>query len=417
MAALGPFEARPHIAVAVSGGPDSLALTLLCHHWATARQGQAVALNVDHRLRAGSAEEAKRVRRWLAVHGIPCRSLVWKRAGGRPMAAIQAKARSARYGLMTGWCRRQGVLHLALAHHAGDQAETVLMRLSRGGGPDGLAGMSAIAAREGVRIIRPLLAMAPERLRATLAAVGQEWIEDPSNRNPVFERVRWRRSIPAGLVPELASAASEIGEERRRRESELADLLAAARIDPAGFLGLPLAALRQAPAQLAERALSRCLIAIGGNPYAPSLASLARLRESLFKGSAGRTLGGCRIICRGERLLICREAAAARERIPAKAAKALRWDGRFDIFATGASRAGRVTISRLGEAGRDRLPAATRDRSIPREAAAALPAFWRGGRAILPHIGHDGSGGALFRPAQPLVPPGFTVAKMNVNII
>lgn len=371
---------------------------------------------MDHRLRAGSAAETRRVRRWLVARGIPYRALVWKRVGAKPSAAIQAEARSARYRLLTDWCRRHGVLHLALAHHAGDQAETVLMRLARGGGPDGLAGMSATAARDGVRIVRPLLAVAPERLRATLAAAGQDWIEDPSNVNPVFERVRWRRLIPAGLVPGLASAAGEIGEERRRREREVADFLALSRIDPAGFLSLPLAELRGAPASLAERALARCLLAVGGNTYGPSLASLARLRQGL-KGSAGRTLGGCRIICRGEQLIICREAAAAHERFSAKSGEASRWDGRFQLAAPGAALARGVTIARLGEAGWDSLSAPKRGRSIPREAAAALPAFWRGGRPFLPLFGGAGPGGARFRPAQPLVPPGFTVAKMNVNII
>jgi len=413
MAGVGPFEARPRIAVAVSGGADSLALIILCHRWAAARGGEAIALTVDHRLRAESASESRQVRRWLRARGIPHRALVWRHAGARPSSALQAAARAARYDLLAQWCRRRGFLHLALAHHAGDQAETVLMRLARGSGPDGLAGMSGIAAREGVRLIRPLLAVAPERLRATLKREGQGWIEDPSNSNPVFERVRWRRLIPAGLAPALAAAAAEIGAERRLREAEVADLLAGARIDPAGFLAMPLAEFRAAPAHIAERALARCLIVIGGEPFGPRQESLARLRRSLATNMTGRTLGGCRLVCRGAHLFVFREAAAAKERVAARAGEGIRWDGRFDL-----PNARSGTIAKLGETGWAKLSAAKRVRSIPREAAMALPALWRGGMPALPQIGRGpGFGPARFRPAQPLAPSAFTVVKLNVNII
>ncbi len=414
MTGVGPFEARPRVAVAVSGGPDSLALVILCHRWAAARGGEAIALSVDHRLRPESAAETRQVRRWLRMRRIPHRALVWKRTGGRPSSALQAAARAARYRLLAQWCRRRGVLHLALAHHAGDQAETALMRLARGGGPDGLAGMSSIASREGVRLIRPLLAIAPARLRATLRAAGQDWIEDPSNSNPVFERVRWRRLIPAELVPALAIAAGEIGEARRLRERVVADLLASARIDSTGFLTMPLAEFAAAPAATAERALARCLIIIGGDSYGPRQESLARLRRNLATNPAGRTLGGCRLVCRGSHLFIFREAAAARERVAARAGTAIRWDGRFDLRIAASG-----TIARLGEAGWAKLPAAKRIRSIPRDAAVALPALWRGGRPLdLPRFGSGpGFGAALFRPGQPLAPSGFTVVKLNVNII
>jgi tRNA(Ile)-lysidine synthase len=414
MAGLGPFEARPRIAVAVSGGADSLALAILCHRWAKALRGEAIALSVDHRLRPESASEIHQVAHWLTARGIPHHVLVWKRSSARRPAALQAAARTARYDLLARWCRRRGVLHLALAHHAGDQAETTLMRLARGGGADGLAGMSAIASRQGVRLIRPLLPVATARLRATLLAAGQDWIEDPSNSNPTFERVRWRRLIPAGLVPALAAAAAEIGEERGLRERGVADLLANARIHPAGFLSLPLADLTAAADDMAERALARCLIVIGGETYGPRQESLALLRRSLSGSLAGRTLGGCRIVCRDSRLFIFREAAAAKQRVAARAGALIRWDGRFDLRSAMSG-----TIARLGESGWAKLPAAERSRSIPRDAAIALPALWRSGQPPVPAQIRPGpaSGCARFRPGQPLAPNGFTVVKLNVNII
>jgi tRNA(Ile)-lysidine synthase len=414
MAGLGPFEAAPKIAVAVSGGADSLALILLSHRWALALGGEATALCVDHGLRCESSAETRQIGRWMKARGISHRVLVWKHGVGRPKAALQAQARLARYGLLSRWCRKHGVLHLALGHHAGDQAETMLMRLARGGGPDGLAGMSAVASRQSARIVRPLLAVQPDRLRATLQAAGQAWIEDPSNSNPAFERVRWRRLIAPSLVSCLAGAAREIGEERCRRERELADLLAGARVDLAGFVDFPLKELAGAGADLVERALGRCLIAVGGADYAPRQESLALLRRSLCADAPARTLGGCRIVCRGGHLFVFREAAAAREVVRLGAGEAGRWDGRFDLST---QRPGR--IARLGEEGWARLPAALRPRSIPREAALALPALWRRGRAPeLPRIGSaPGFGPARFSPGQSLAPSGFTVAKLNVNII
>ncbi len=144
MATLGPFEATPALAVAVSGGPDSLALAMLAKAWSDARGGSLVALTVDHGLRPESTGEARQVGRWLKKRGIPQRILRWD--GPKPGSALQAEARSARYALLTGWCRARGILHLLLGHQREDQAETVLMRLERGSGPDGLAAMPRRAA-------------------------------------------------------------------------------------------------------------------------------------------------------------------------------------------------------------------------------------------------------------------------------
>ncbi|MFN4089341.1 MAG: tRNA lysidine(34) synthetase TilS, partial [Alphaproteobacteria bacterium] len=187
MQALGPFEAAPRLAVAVSGGPDSLALALLAVRWAATRGGSAVALTVDHGLREESAREAAAAGAVLRRFGLPQHILRWQ--GGKPATGVQAAARAARYRLMEDWCGANAVLHLLLAHHADDQAETVLLRLGRGSGPFGLAGMAAVRERERVRLLRPLLAVSRRRLAATLRAAGAPWTLDPSNEDPVFARV------------------------------------------------------------------------------------------------------------------------------------------------------------------------------------------------------------------------------------
>ncbi|MDY0242779.1 MAG: tRNA lysidine(34) synthetase TilS, partial [Rhodospirillaceae bacterium] len=179
---LGPFERLPVVAVACSGGADSLALTILADAWARSRGGQAIALTVDHGLRADSAAEAATVGRWLAAREIPHHVLRWE--GAKPGTGIQAAARRARYALLEDWCRQEGLLHLLLAHHRDDQAETLLMHLARGSGVDGLAGMAPITETRALRLLRPMLDAPHARLEATLAARGLVWVEDPSNRNP-----------------------------------------------------------------------------------------------------------------------------------------------------------------------------------------------------------------------------------------
>ena len=306
MSAVGPFESRPRVAVAVSGGADSLALLLLVHRWASARGGSALGLSVDHRLRVESRGEMRQVHRWLEAKGLAHHALVWRHQG-LLRGAVQAMAREERYRLLTCWCRGRGILHLALAHHAGDQAETVMMRLARGSGVEGLAGMSAILARDGVRLIRPLLLVDPDRLRATLRAVGQPWIEDPSNSNLSFERVRWRRFIPPEQRVPMARAAGEIGRERAQRERLVAEILASASIEAGGQLTLPLQPLLTAAPELGLAALLRCLIAVGGRLHPARRESLERLLANLAAGGPARTLGGCRMVRRGDRLAVMPE--------------------------------------------------------------------------------------------------------------
>ncbi len=192
LARLGPFERPPRLAVAVSGGPDSLALLLLADRWARASGGTVRAFHVDHGLRPESAAEAARLAGWLAARGIPCR--IVRREGPRPPSRLQETARAARLALLEEACAADGILHLLLAHHARDQRETVAMRAARRSGPDGLAGMAALRETARVRLLRPLLDVPPARLRATLEALGQDWLEDPSNRDPRFERARLRGS-------------------------------------------------------------------------------------------------------------------------------------------------------------------------------------------------------------------------------
>lgn len=432
MAPLGPFETAPRIAVAVSGGADSLALALLMVEWARGRGGDAVALTVDHRLRPGSTAEARQVHRWFAARGITHHILTWD--GERPGADLQAAARAARYRLLADWCGRRGVLHLALAHHRDDQAETLLLRLARGSGLDGLAAMAPIHdgggfAANGPRLLRPLLGLPKAMLEACLRAAGQGWVEDPSNASDAFARVRLRRLAPAlaaeGLTPaRLAATAARLA----RARAALDDMVAALAVEalalyPAGHAVLALAPWRAAAPEAGLRCLARALMTVGGGAYTPRLERLERLHDWLSEPGTGaprggRTLAGCRIERRAESALICREAAAAAETLPAVAGATLRWDGRFLIH-LGQGR-GKCWIGPLGAAGWGAAVAGRPDSgryAVPAPVRAVLPALWdENGLVEAPIPGFRRPGARAprvealeFAPAHPLAGARFMV--------
>jgi tRNA(Ile)-lysidine synthase len=287
---LGPFEPEPPLAVAVSGGADSMALALLADRWARAQGGRVTAVTVDHGLRPGSAAEARQVRGLLAAYGIPHVTLRWR--GAKPATGIQAQARAARYALLEDWCRDHAVLHLLVAHHRGDQAETVAMRRAMQSGPDGLAGMAPVAWRRHVRVLRPLLDAAPEDIRAWLARRGVAWIEDPSNSDDRFTRVRVRRAMTPARRDRLAAAAARAARTRAVRDAACARLLArCVRLGPDGQGALD-PALFAARRGDALRALARIVACVGGRDYAPRRVALERAFGALKSGRAA-TLGGC----------------------------------------------------------------------------------------------------------------------------
>ena len=270
--ALGPFEARPHLAVACSGGADSMALALLLHDWARSAGGSLTALTVDHRLRPESAAEAGRVAEWMRARGIAHEVLV--RPDTPLTGNLQAEARRIRYALMSEWCRRRGVLHLALAHHLEDQAETLLLRLARGSGVDGLAAMAPVTENPAVRLLRPLLAVPRARLAATLRDAGQDHVADPSNENAAFGRVRLRHSERVlsreGLTAErLAATAAGLGRARAALDAAAAKLLAGGvRLHAEGYATID-AAMFEADGEIALRGLARVLATVSGSDYPP----------------------------------------------------------------------------------------------------------------------------------------------------
>jgi tRNA(Ile)-lysidine synthase len=293
-------------AVAVSGGSDSLALMALLARWAKDHKlSRPIVLTVDHGLRNGSAEDARQVVNSAAAAGLKAHVLHWR--GSKPESDIEAAARDARYRLMGGWCLKQRVSGLYLAHSLEDQAETFLLRLARGSGLDGLSAMKSVAPLpsrkcEGVVLVRPMLGFERTRLRAFLAAEGQTWLEDPMNADFRFARVRIRSAWPTlegiGLSPaRIAAAAAHLARAREALDRDTRELISGACHFEDGNALVDAARLVDAPTEVGLRALAHVLMVVSASDYRPRFERLERLFTRICAGEfrSGCTLHGCRI--------------------------------------------------------------------------------------------------------------------------
>lgn len=274
------------VGLAVSGGPDSLALLLLFHE--VAPRNFAVA-TVDHGLRPEAAAEAAMVAALCAARGIPHHTLTLALAKG---SAVQQRARAARYAALGQWCADNHLAALVTAHHADDQAETIVMRLNRGAGLRGLAGMRPRAIVPGcadLPLLRPLLDWRRASLLAVVKAAGLTAADDPSNRDAAFERVRIRAALTSSdaFVPNgFAASATHLAEADHALEWAVDQLWHEVKGADEGFTWNPAPSL---PAVIALRVLERILAAFGsGVPRGPDL---ARWLATLRSGGVA-TLGG-----------------------------------------------------------------------------------------------------------------------------
>ncbi|WP_052657581.1 tRNA lysidine(34) synthetase TilS [Thalassospira sp. HJ] len=293
MMAFAPFETAPELLVGVSGGADSMALALLAHDWCHARGGQAIAVTVDHGLRKAAADEARWVAAELARYGIKHITKVWQ--GAKPTGALQEKARQARYQIFDDLMQETGIFHLLVAHHGGDQRETIAMRRDRGATPLGQAGMSARRFLRHGRLLRPLLGVAKADIIATLTARQQPWIEDPSNRDEKFERVRVRNALadePALEVDPQKDAAA-----RHSLECIIGRLLAEGVIlhtNGVAILNADVLLADDVDRDAALHALGQVVRTVGGASYIPARDKLDGALDRLRSDNTARiSLGGC----------------------------------------------------------------------------------------------------------------------------
>ncbi len=344
MGGLGPWEPQPLVAVAVSGGADSMAACLLSRDWARARGGDVLAFVVDHGIRHESKAEAALTCDRLTSAGVPAMLIRLDGLGTGP--GIAARARAARHEALEAACAERGILHLVFGHHARDQAETVVMRMLAQSHAPGLAGMAAMVETARVRKLRPLLGVVPARLWAILAERGVAWVEDPTNADPSQQRARLRmlRADPHGNASStraLVEASARRGVARAAMEVELAaELACRVTIDPHGFAVVTPGAMR-------VEALAALIGMISGGMRPPAVSQVAGLAADLRPA----TLGGVRVMPAGrmgDGWLMAREWAACAP--PVEARPGAVWDGRFRLtdLPNGTSPGSRVTLGAWG---------------------------------------------------------------------
>ncbi|MEL6583774.1 MAG: tRNA lysidine(34) synthetase TilS [Pseudomonadota bacterium] len=357
------------LGLAVSGGGDSMALLALAGEWAKANGSTLQVATVDHGLRAESADEARFVAQVCAEHGLRHHTLRWERAADGP-SNLQEAARIGRYQVLAAWAQRERLAAVCLAHTQDDCAETLLMRLARGSGIDGLAQMRTDFAREGMRFLRPLLGVSRADLREYLRREGLSWCEDPSNDDNRFQRVRVRQMIEALGLDQ--SALAQTAKTLRGAQEALAfytsELAAkAVQVGPDGLMTLDRAAVLAAPQDIQHRLLARLFG--GASDHPPRAEKIARVLAALEAGQGALTLSGFQIEVSQTAVVVFRE--------PSRTPTAINytpgaWDGRWILRGEAAG----LNLAPLGESG-----LAARDwrgSGLHRKALLTTPALYSG---------------------------------------
>lgn len=299
----------PHqtLLLAVSGGPDSIALMLLAAQWSGRASRDIAVATVDHGLRADSRAEAEQVGAWARARGFAHHLLTWR--GPKPATRIQERARAARYALLSGCAAEIGASAIVTAHHADDQAETILFRLTRGSGVAGLAGMTAETPCGALKLLRPLLGWRKVALEELCRQAGQDYFRDPSNANETFARARLRKLQPLLAAQGLdESALLRLGQRAARADAALEFCADAARTralaaSDSAQTRFDASTLRDLPQEILQRLLATEMARLA--PTAPlrleRLENAAqRLADALGAGAPLRmTIGGLLIEARG----------------------------------------------------------------------------------------------------------------------
>ncbi len=365
------------LGVAVSGGSDSLGLLAVLAQWAKEDGPLVHAVTVDHGLREEAAQEAQEVGRICSDLGVSHDILTWR--GWEGAGNLQDAARRARYDLLAEWATAKGIAQVAMAHTANDQAETFIMRLARESGLDGLSAMSSRKRHGGTIFCRPALSLSREALRDILRNRGIAWIEDPSNENRDFERIKARDSLkllePLGVTVGGLTRIAEHLAEARRTLNWYAFLAARGIIRAeAGDLVIGLREFRILQEEIQRRILLQALKWVSGAEYGPRGKALELLIESL-RGGNDMTLHGCLATISGNEIRIAREYnAVAQSRSDTSGV----WDGRWKL--DGPWPEG-LHVAALGPDGVAQCPN-WRETGLPLRTLAASPAVWRGAELV-----------------------------------
>jgi tRNA(Ile)-lysidine synthase len=369
-----PETLPARIGIAVSGGGDSIALLHLLHACFCNDRVELLAVTVDHGLRPESRQEADFVANTARALGLRHALLTWQK-GPSAFGNLQDQARRARYGLLTDWARQNDVPILALGHTADDQAETVVMRLMRAAGVTGLAAMASQRNQEGVCLLRPMLQLRRADLRAYLQDHNLDWIDDPSNEDERFERIRTRKAL--AVLEELGlsvEALSTVAQNMGKADTALSWYTYLSARDmveiQAGAIVLELRKFRVLPDEISHRLMLQALLWISGGQYPPRRAPMIEAVATAQRGGS-TTLAGCRILNHKGNIWICREGAAVQNM---SASSGEVWDQSWRVFA---GKLGACEVRALGEQGLRACPD-WQAQGCPAPVLEATPALWQG---------------------------------------
>lgn len=349
-----------------------MAMLHLLHRWASDHDVTLHAVTVDHGLRKEAAEEAKAVAKFCTSLGIQHTTLHWTGWDGK--GNLQDQARRARYRLMTEWAQERGIATIALGHTADDQAETFLMRLARGSGVDGLSGMQQKRKADGITWVRPLLLQSRDQLRDYLRHRNIKWIDDPSNEDERFDRVKARKVLkalePLGIdVDRLAGTALDLQMTRSYLEIQTFHAADDVATIEGGDVVLGRKGFDQLHPEIHSRLLAHALRWVSSAQYRPRRLALTDTEAALQAGKSS-TLHGCRILVSKSEIRITREHQAVKDTHCSTDAI---WDNRWQFCGPHASG---LELRALGEAGLAKCPD-WRTTGLPRASLLATPAVWQ----------------------------------------
>ena len=364
------------VALAISGGRDSMALMYLIYRWKAhlALNIEIEVLTVNHNLRKAAEDECRFVQKIAKNYGFRHKELTWEHE--HIETSIQEKARNARYQLMLDYVREENIDTILTAHTSDDNIETFIMRLAKGSGLDGLKSINEIRYEDGIQIHRPLLSLSRSLTTEILRSTGNEWVDDPTNDDERFERIKIRNNIrslssfnisPDNLtktIQRLARAHESISFFTNLVSQELVEL------SELGHADVNFDKLRHYPKEIILRVFAKALTDINGGNV--SLSSLEAVFAELIKTERSKTLNGCQIIPQKNKYVIVRESRGISP-VEIKIDERISWDGRFDVHLKSCDKTN-IVIDQIGDADDLRkMIDGTSFQSVPKYVLRTLP--------------------------------------------
>lgn len=370
------FASRPmaRVGVAVSGGSDSMALMVALAEYAREAKIELCVATVDHGLRPEAHTEAQFVGTTAKALGLDHTILTWTNHDGR--GNLLSEARNARYALLADWAKSRGLGAVAIGHTSDDVAETFMMRLARGTGLAGLAAMSDDWTQDTVRFVRPVLGQSRGALRTYLQSSGHSWVDDPTNDDPKYDRVRMRGLLSTlaehGLTTErISEVATQLADENATLDQTARSTAVLLCQDREGDVLIDQEGASELADGILRRILNKALCYVSSSHYVPRGGAMNELLASIKEGR-GHTLHGCHVFQHKGDIRITREYNAVRNLVGVSGVWDTRWLFSDTIPDT-------YSIRALGPDGLAQIEN-WRDCEVPRRTLIASPSVWRNDR-------------------------------------